>query len=489
MTGSKTVYTKKGGVLRIGRPVLYGTAERLDPAGTNVAYEYYQALYNRLVKLGKTGWDPVPDLAVSWHSSSDARKWTFKLRRGVTFHNGKPFTSQDAAYTFRHLLDPKTASQQLAVLGPLVDLRHMTTPDAHTLVVPLLQPHATFPSLLMNYNAYIIPDGSAATIGLSGIGTGPFKLDSFVPAGNGRVVANANYWDGPPLLDAIEFNSIVDTQARVNALLAGQVDFLAQTSLDFAEADVVKANPRTAIVALPNYFLYTMPMVVTKAPFTDVRVRQAFKLAYDPSYVLKLAAQNNGTAAYNNPVPLDDSNRLGTNEKPDVEKAKSLLRAAGHGSGVDVAVYTSDYDALFTPNALAFKDSVAAAGIRVTVKQVPVDTYFTQYWQKVPLCCSQFQNGRPISQLLSELFTSGAAFNESRWSNHQFDKQVALAQGEVNPARRKRYYEDAQSILLANGGDMVPYFGDALRGLSKQVRNYHERGFDVDYKDMGLAPS
>ena len=183
---------------------------------------------------------------------------------------------------FRHIIDPKTGSQQRALLEPLVNVRDIKTPDDHTLVVPLKTPHASFPSLLMNYNAYVIPDGSASTIGKTGIGTGPFKLESFTPARNGRVVANADYWDGPPNLDAIEFKTIQDTQARVNALLAGDVDFLSQTSLDFAQADVVKANKNTTVEELKNYFMYTIPMLVTQKPFDDLRVRQAFKLAYDP---------------------------------------------------------------------------------------------------------------------------------------------------------------------------------------------------------------
>jgi peptide/nickel transport system substrate-binding protein len=478
----------KGGVLRIGRASLGGTAERLDPAPAVVnSYEYHQALYNRLVRLGEEGWDPVPDLALSWEPSADATAWTFELRRDVTWHDGKPFTSKDAAYMFRHILDPKTGSQQRAVLEPLVNARDIKTPDDHTLVVPLKVPHASFPSLLMNYNAYVIPDGSAATIGETGIGTGPFKLESFTPARNGRVVANPDYWDGPPNLDAIEFKTIQDTQARVNALLGGDVDFLSQTSLDFAQADVVKANPNTTVVELKNYFMYTIPMLVTAKPFDDLRVRQAFKLAYDPAEVLKLAAQDHGSVAYNNPVSLDDPNRIEVEQQVDQEKAKSLLRDAGYGDGLDVEIVTSAFDALFAPNALAFKDAVAGANIRVKVKQVPVDTFWSEHWQQVPLITSQFQVGRPLDQLFSELFTTGGGFNETKWSNRKFDQLVALSQKETDPARRKQHFQDAQVILMEDGGELVPYFGNTFRGMSRNVRNYSERGFDVDYKSMALV--
>ena len=129
------------------------------------------------------------------------------------------------------------------------------------------------------------------------------------------------------------------------------------------------------------------------------------------------------------------------------------------------------------------------AGIRVKVKQVPVDTFWSEHWQKVPLITSQFQVGRPIDQLLGELFVSGAGFNETKWSNKKFDQLVALAREEPDAARRKQHYQDAQTILMEDGGELVPYYGNAFRGMSRNIRNYKERGFDVDYHGLALVKS
>src|SRR5260370_997482 len=193
--------------------IAHFACEPLNPATPLPAYEYLGALDNRLVRQAPDG-TMQPDLALSWEPSADAKQWTFRLRKGVTFHDGSPFTSRDAAYTLAHILDPKVGSPQGGVLSSFITASRIRTPDPHTLVVPLNSPNAEFPSLLMNYNCYIIPHGSASTIGKRGIGTGPFKLKSFQPAATGVVEANPDYHEGRPNLDSITFIAISDVQAR-----------------------------------------------------------------------------------------------------------------------------------------------------------------------------------------------------------------------------------------------------------------------------------
>ena len=143
--------------MRIARPPA-STAETLDPASSLSAYEYLGALYSRLVKQAPDG-SVAPDLATAWTVSPDAKTWTFTLRQGVTFHNGKAFTSADAAYTLKHIIDPKVGSPQAGVLTPFLSASDISTPDAHTLLVKLTSPNSEFAvTLLMNYNCYVIPD-------------------------------------------------------------------------------------------------------------------------------------------------------------------------------------------------------------------------------------------------------------------------------------------------------------------------------------------
>lgn len=473
----------RGGVLRVARPPA-SSAETVDPASALCAYEYLGALYNKLVKTDRTG-RAVPDLAESWDVTPDARTWTFHLRRGVTFHDGRPFTAADAAYTLRHILDPATASPQAGVFAPLLDPAALTTPDEHTLVVPLRTANAEFPSLLTSYNCYVIPDGTGDRIGATGIGTGPFRLESFTPAGRGRVVRNPDYWDGTPVLDAIEFYAVADTQARSNALLAGQIDLISQTNLDFATARVVNASSKATVARVPYGQWYVLPMLCTAEPFTDVRVRRAMKLAYDPAAVLDLAAQGTGTVAHDNPVPPDHPYWTDYSVPRDPDRARYLLKRAGH-DGLRVELYTSGYDPLFTPMALAYQDSVAEAGIRVELRTVTADSYYTDVWMKQPLCATYWYTGRPIDQLFNQIFRSGTDYNETAWSDPRFDGLLDAARRELDPDRRRRLYQDAQRHVVDNGGAITPMFADRLVGISRDVVNYAEYGFEFDYVGIGF---
>ncbi|MCW2870558.1 ABC transporter substrate-binding protein [Actinacidiphila oryziradicis] len=472
-----------GGTLKIARPPA-SDAENLDSASSLSAYEYLGALYNRLVRVGSDG-NLAADLAESWEPDAKAITWTFHLRRGVTFHDGRAFTSADAAYTLRHILDAKTASPQAAVLAPLVDPKTLRTPDAHTLVVPLKTPNAEFPSLLTHYNCYVIPNGSGTSIGRTGIGTGPFKLVSFTPAGAGRVTAYADHWQGRPVLDAIDFYSVADTQARSNALLAGQVHLISQTNLDFATARVVAASDRATIARVKNAQWYVLPMLTTDKPFNDVRVRQAMKLAYDPEYVLKVALQDAGSAGWDNPVPPSDPYYVAQHPTHDPDKARSLLKQAGH-EGLAVDLYTSSYDPILTPMALAYQDSAKRAGINIRVKTASADSYYTQIWMKKPLMTSYWYTGRPVDQLLNQIFRSGSSYNETAWSDKSFDALIDRARRETDDTRRRDLYAEAQQKIMTDGGEITPMFADRLVGISRKVRGYAEHGFEFDYLGIGL---
>jgi peptide/nickel transport system substrate-binding protein len=482
-SGGPTGSAKQGGTLRIARPPA-SKAETLDPASSLSAYEYLGALYSRLVKLDESG-VVKPDLAESWETSSDARTWTFHLRNGVSWHDGKPCTAQDVVYTVQHILDPATKSPQAGVLSTFINGNSVSAKDASTVVFALSSPNAEFASLMAGYNCYIIPNGSAGTIGASGIGTGPFKLDSFHAAGPGRVVRNDSYFGAKPKLDAIEFSSISDTQARVNALLAGQVDLISQTNLDYATAQTIRASSVATVASVKNAQWYTVPMLNTSAEFKNPLVRQALAHAYNPKDALQLAVHGSGTIARNNPVPPTDAHYLDYGLEYDPEKAKSLLKQAGQSS-LAVDIYTSSYDSVLTPLALALKGSVDKAGITLNVKNASSDSYYTDVWMKKPLMTSYWYTGRPIDQLLNQIFRSGSSYNENAYANPRFDQTLDAARATVDEAKRKTLYQDAQKILIDDGGSLTPFFADRLVGISKKVAGYKEFGFEFDYLNIGL---
>ncbi len=471
---------RRHATMRIARPAATA-AETLDPASSLSAYEYLGALYNRVVKLDRDG-KTVPDLAVDWSTNADATVWDFKLRRGVRFHDGRELTSRDVRYTFRHILDPDTASPQA---GPLELISSIDAVDATTVRFNLGSPNAEFPSLLTAYQCYVIPDGSAAEIGRTGIGTGPFVLQSYTPAGAGVVLANEDYFDGRATLDRIEFYSIQDTSARVNALLSRQVDLLSQTNLDNPTARVVANSPGTTVARVENAQWYTIPMLFTSKEFADPQMRQAMKLAYDPREILSTALQGTGSPGWDNPVPPQLKAWLGEEREYDPDKAKDILRRIGR-EDFSTRIYTSAYEPNLTAIATAYADQVKQAGITLQITNAAADSYYSQIWMSKPLMVSYWFTGRPVDQLLNQIFRSGSSYNESAWSNPQFDKLLDQARADTNDATRLQKYQDAQRLIQTDAADMTPVFGDRLVGLSEDVVNYDEYGFEFDYLAIGL---
>ncbi|OUE24185.1 ABC transporter substrate-binding protein [Clavibacter michiganensis] len=473
----------RGGRLRVARPAA-SAAETLDSASSLSAYEYLGALYNRLVRLDEQG-ETIPDLAEEWSASPDGVIWTFRLRRDVRFHDGTRFTAADAIASIQHVIDPATASPQGGVLGDMLDPGSMSAPDPHTLVFQLKTPNAEFPSLLTAYQCYIVPADAIGTIGRTGIGTGPFRLSSFQPAGSGSVEAFEDHFAGRPVLDGIDFSSIQDTTARVNALLAGQIDLISQTNLDFATARVVSASSRATVARVENAQWYTIPMLATSAEFQDPLVRQAMKLAYDPEQVLATALQGTGTAGWDNPVPPSLAAFVDVDRAYDPEQAKALLQRAGV-PGLRTTIHTSSYESVFTPMAVAYRDQVKAAGIDLTVTNASSDSYYTEIWMQKPLMVSYWFTGRPIDQLLNQIFRTGSSYNESAWSNPTFDALLDDARATMDDDRRRMLYQDAQRIVVEDSADMTPMFGDRLVGISRDVVNYREYGFEFDHLSIGF---
>src|SRR5699024_11407088 len=179
-----------GATMRIARPAA-SAAETLDPASSLSAYEYLGALYNRVVRLDRNG-ETVPDLATEWSANSDATVWTFKLRPEVRFHDGQPLTSRDVRYSYGHILDPDTGSPQA---GPLSLIDSIDATDETTIRFNLSTPNAELPSLLTAYQCYLTPEDSAEQLGRTGIGTGPFKPESFESAAAGKGVASEDDCD------------------------------------------------------------------------------------------------------------------------------------------------------------------------------------------------------------------------------------------------------------------------------------------------------
>ncbi|MEZ4734817.1 MAG: ABC transporter substrate-binding protein [Caldilineaceae bacterium] len=359
-TSTDSAESAARGTLRVPHsPLVMNGSETLDPASP-VNFEYaIIMLYDRLVSLGEGG-QIAPSLATTWEANDDATTWTFTLREGVTFHDGQPLTSADVAYSFRHILDPAVEAPAAATLGLIETIE---TPDEGTVVFQLGQPHADFPSLLVEYTAHIIPDGSGDTIATTGIGTGPFKLVTLNVEGTTILTANDQYWNGAPQLASIELIAIPDAEARSTALQAGQIDIILNTTA--TQAALFVGNPDYTVLSFPTGQWGTLAMRTDTPPFDDIRVRKAMRLVVDRQAMIDLVLDGQGTVSCDNPVSTTDAYYWATECPQDLEQAKALLAEAGYAEGLDVTLHASDTETSFIPLAEVYQQQAAAAGINV----------------------------------------------------------------------------------------------------------------------------
>ena len=396
-----------------------------------------------------------------------ADQWLFNLRPDIRFHDGRHFNSQDVAYTFRRIVAPETRSAVSAVLG-IID--KVTVNSEHRVTFRLKSPHTEFPVLLADYRVRILPAQPKLDMPLLGVGTGPFKLIRFDPEGVTRLFANTDYWDGTPKVDQVELLAIANFNSRLQALLADQVDWL--------EAVAGRQRP-----LFDNHHRLWTQTIKTgewrgivfrndKPPFDDPRVRKAVRIAVDRQQIMHLVSgKEGGILSCDSPVWPGDRYRADLHCKQDIPRAKALLAEAGYPEGLSFDLYTSDIEPEFIPMAEAYQQQAAKAGMTVHIRRVPADSYWQSYWKQVPAMLTRFSQ-RPADQILNEAFRSGALWNDSGFSQPEFDLLLNHARSEFSTEIKQELYQQLQAFLYDYGGTLIPYHISQMRVLSKRIEPF-----------------
>jgi peptide/nickel transport system substrate-binding protein len=461
-TGSEPTEEDSRGTLRVAYPLWFGGIESMNPAEYVSFWDAMPLVYDTLARPDEN-WNPVPELATAWETNEDATVWTFTLRDDVTFHDGTPLTSADVAYTFAHIMDPAIGGNAKSVLQII---EWVETPDEQTAIFHLKQPHAEFPVLLMGLETSIIPANSGNTIGETGIGTGPFKLETLDPSGTTRLVANDDYWQGKPGLAAVEFIGIAESNARLQAFQAGQIDLLHELSPQ--EAEQLATNTEVIVDEFPSGVWYGYAMRTDTPPFDDVRVRQAMRLVVDRQQVLDLTYGGQGTVLCDTPVWTQDPYYWEGECPQDIEQAKALLAEAGYADGLDVTLFTSDVLDPFIPMAEVYQQQAAQAGINVTIQQVPADSFYTEVYGVEPfISASEVQY--PADMALQLIYGANSPLNTVYMDDPEFSQLLQQARAEMDEEKRTQRYHEVQEWLFAESGLLVAYHIDEIHAYTSSV--------------------
>jgi peptide/nickel transport system substrate-binding protein len=454
---------KKGGTLRAG---LTGgsSSDTCDPNTIVNNTDYCRAanLYEGLVW---TNADAVLyyRLAEEMTPNKDATVWTIRLRSGVTFHNGKTVTADDLIFSINRVINPKSPGEAANALHGII-ASQIKKLDNLTITVPFSAPYSTFPeSLANNITVYVLPVGFDPK---TPIGTGPFKLASFTPGQQTVLARNENYWNAPlPYLDQVIMTDYADETSQVNALLSGQVDVVNLLSQDTI-GTVTGSGKKVVISDGGGWNPFTMR--VDQPPFTDVRVRQAFRLAVDREAMLKTVFGGHGTLGndifaiwspdYDHSIPQ---------RQYDPEQAKSLLKAAGH-ENLSIQLVTGDIAQGVINMAQVYASQAAAAGINAKLNQVTVTDFYGPNYLKW-VFAQDYWYYSPYFPQVNQATLPASPFNECHFDNPKYISLYNQALATLDVSKRNEIAAEMQMIDYNEGGYIIPFFPAVIDGYTPKV--------------------
>lgn len=484
---------KKGGVLRVSMAV----QEAQDPAKYNWTEP---SNVSRFVVeyLCRTGTDNItrPYLAEGWSASDDLKTWTFKLQKGVKWSNGDDFTSEDVAYNFKRWLDPALGSSNLGLFNGLTESYDtgqknddgspkmgkrgrsdaVEVVDDHTIRLHLNAPELAIPENLYNYPTAIVHrkfDEMGADLIKNPVGTGAMTIAEY-KIGEKAVLQRRDqpWWGGDFYLDGIEYiDHGNDPSAMVGAMASDQVDMIYQTEV--SQLDILSKLPDVDIYDTPTAQTAVMRMQVDQKPFDNPKVRQAVAACLDAQKILDVAYRGKGLPGENHHVCQIHPEYFKLPAlKQDHALAKKLLEEAGYKDGIELTVDVGDTTGAWETAAVqAFKEQCAPAGITLNINKMPANQYW-EIWDKTPFGFTSWTH-RPLGvQVLNLGYRSGVPWNESHYSNPEFDKALDHANGILDVNERKKAMEKVESILQGDAVVVVPLWRSVFKAAKKRVKGF-----------------
>lgn len=450
---AQTETPKKGGTLKYG---LSTDPSNFEPhISTGAASGSVKIMcYSTLLTYNPKG-EIIGDLAEKFGWVDD-KTYEVTLRKGVTFHNGDPLTPEDVIFSYNRIKDPKTAATNAPKFA---DVQTIEAANGNVVRFHLSQPNVVLPYTLADNNSMIVSKKwieSGVDPKTTMMGTGPFKFIERKPGISITLKRNDNYFlEGLPHLDGITFQPMADDNARVTALRSGSVDFI--DYVPYTQMTVIQKSNDLVLQSDNVLGFGWVAFVADKAPVNDQRVRQAFAYGMDRDKMVEVAFSGHGAPITGGVYPegwIGYSPDLANTYKPDYDKAKSLLKQAGHDPLDIDMLSTSTYSVIQRP-AVAAQSELKKADINVklqlqewlTFRQtVQAGTYAVHAWGS--------SLGYNDPDCLSEWLTSTGFFGKQiHFKDDQIDKLFAEGRQTTDKNKRQEIYHDIEKRVL----EVVPW--------------------------------
>ncbi|TVY05673.1 ABC transporter substrate-binding protein [Paenibacillus cremeus] len=464
-----TTAPKAGGTLSIE---INADPPKLDPSLSTalVDRQVFQSIFDKLVDTDANG-KIIPMLAEKWEISPDQKTYTFKLRQGVKFQDGTDFNADAVKFTFDRNMEKNSVRR-----GELSEVDKVTVSDPYTVVVTLKNPFAPFLSVLTDRAGMIVSPDAVKKYGEDflnhPVGTGPFVYKERVKGTSVTLEKNPNYWvKGQPYLDKVVYKVFTDSNVGLTNQKSGQVDIM--TNFPYKEITNMANDQNIKVMNLAGQGYQGIHLNTSKAPFNNKELRQAVDLMIDRDALIKVALNGAGTPAHSPYAPshfsYGDSDKAA---KPNVEKAKELLKKAGKPDGFSFTLKIGT-----TPTNQQVGEMVQSmlkpAGITVNLEKVEFGTLLEQAKSGNHESAQLGWSGRPDpDQNIFDFAFTGASNNYSQYSNPEVDKLLKAGRAEGDEAKRKTIYNDLMKVLNDDDEYVYLWHSNNVFGISKGVQGF-----------------
>ncbi len=456
---------QQGGTFRIG--LGHGNStDSYDPGLIDNLYAqvFAAARHNQLIEVDSDG-QLIGEIAESWESD-DGQTWVFHIRQGVTFHSGKDVTVEDVIASLNHHRGDDATSAIKQFFDPVTEIRA----DGNSVVITLDAPNGDFAYLMSDYHLAIMPGTDGRIDPSSSDGCGPYVVENFEPGVEATLNRFPDYWKSHRgHFDRVEILAILDSAARLNALMTGQVDLIDQ--IDPATIDMLEARGVANILSIPGNAHYCFPMDSRASPFSDNNVRLALKYAIDRQQMVDTILGGHGAVSNDNPIgPANRYFYADMEEKTfDPDRARFHLREAGMDSlTVDLHVADAAFSGAVDAGSL-FSETAAQAGITLNLIREPNDGYWDNVWMQKPFVAS-YWGGRAVEDhMFTTGYAAGASWNDSFWEHERFNELLVQARSEVNEDLRREMYQEMQRLVSFEGSVVIPMYNNYVMATATNV--------------------
>lgn len=417
-----------------------------------------------------------PMLAESWTPNDTGTVWTFKIRSGVTFHDGATMTADDVVASINRLADPANSSNALSVFSGVMSAGGAKKVDDSTVEFHLDAPNGNFPYLLSsdNYNAIILPASYDGDFEQNFNGTGPFKLEKYTPKVGATFVRNEDYWGEKALPARLEFIFFSDIQPQILALQGRQVDVINQLPV-LAGAGLLN-DPSVTILGQKSATHHQIHMRNDMEPFKDPRVRRAIALSLDRERLVQGLMRGRAEPGNDSPfAPVYPSTDASVPQRTqDITQAKELLAAAGVTPGTKITLTTQRYQEI-PEYAQLLQNAVREIGLEMELNVMDVGTYYgdavfgKSNWLDSTMGITDFGHRGVPNVYLSAPLRSEGTWNAAHFKNAQYDTLAAGYIAALDLEAQKAEAGKIQRLLLEETPIIYGYFFDYLSATAQGV--------------------